>query len=297
MNAPRQTLSYLRDLFEARGLRAKSKLGQCFLIDLNLMDLIVRTGEVTSADLVLEVGTGTGSLTAMLAGQAGHVLGVEIDGGFAALTRETVDRLDNVTVFEGDVLKDKNHLDPDWVAQIRSLLGTGGVKRLKLIANLPYVVATPVISNLLLSGLPVHAMVVTIQWELAERLVAPPSTKDFGALSVLVQSLADVEIVRRMPPSAFWPRPKVDSAIVQIIPNAQKRAAIPDLPGFHEFLRGLYLHRRKNLRGTLWPKYNERMSREELDDVLRSGGFDPAGRAEALTVEQHHKLYQLLKDN
>jgi 16S rRNA (adenine1518-N6/adenine1519-N6)-dimethyltransferase len=292
--APRQTLSYLRGLLEARGLRPRNKLGQNFLIDLNLIDLIARTGQLTRDDLAIEVGTGTGSLTARLAQAAGAVLGVELDPGFYELTRENTAAFGNVRLIQGDVLKNKNTLSPAVLEAVVVLRRESGKDRLKLVANLPYVVATPVISNFLLTDLPIERMVVTIQWELAERLVAAPSTKDFGALSVLVQSLADVEIIRRLPPAAFWPRPKVHSAIVLIRPSAAKRSQVPNLPRFHAFVRDLYLHRRKNLRGALLPLVGDRFTKEQLDERLRAGGFDPGGRAEALSVEDHRRLSDLL---
>src|SRR5438445_486978 len=124
-----------------------------------------------------------------------------------------------------------------------------------LVANLPYVIATPLISNLLVAGLPIERMVVMVQWEIAERLRASVGTKDYNALSVLVQSVADVEVVRKVLPSNFYPRPKVDSAIVMIKPNAEKRAKVGDVALFRTFLRDLYTHRRKNLRQALigWP--------------------------------------------
>jgi 16S rRNA (adenine1518-N6/adenine1519-N6)-dimethyltransferase len=292
--SPRQTLTYLRDLLEARGLRPKNKLGQSFLIDLNLMDLLVRLAELTTGDLVLEVGSGSGSLTARLAEQAGQVLAIELDAGFYELTRETTGALANVTVLNADILQDKNHLNPVVLDTLEGLRRREDTRRLKLVANLPYVVATPVISNFLLTGLPFERMVVTLQWELAERVAASPSTKDYSALSVLVQSLADVEIIRRLPPQAFWPRPKVDSAIVFIRPNAGKRARIADVPRFQAFVRDLYLHRRKNLRGALLPSHGKRFTKEQLDQRLRAHGFDPSGRAEALTVEDHIRLWDAL---
>jgi 16S rRNA (adenine1518-N6/adenine1519-N6)-dimethyltransferase len=282
-------------LFEARGLRPKNKLGQSFLIDLNLMDLIVRSAELTAEDLAIEVGTGSGSLTARLCQQAGAVVGVEVDPDFFELTRESTSQFNNVTLLHADILRNKNALNSAAVEAIGKLRADPAIRRLKLVANLPYVVATPVITNFLLTELPFERMVVTIQWELAERLAARPSTKDYSALSVIVQSLADVEILRRLPPSAFWPRPRVDSAIVRIGPRPEKRARIADLPGFHAFIRELYLRRRKNLRSALWPTFKDRISKEELDARLTRHGFDPASRAEALTVEGHLRLFEALR--
>jgi 16S rRNA (adenine1518-N6/adenine1519-N6)-dimethyltransferase len=294
MTTPRQTQSYLRGLFEARGLRPKSKLGQSFLVDLNLMDLIVSSAELTSRDLVLEVGCGSGSLTAKLAAQAGALLGIEIDRDFYELAQENTISLANVLLVNADILERKNVINPKVIETLGKMLAGGATERLKLVSNLPYVVATPVISNFLLTDLPFERMVVTIQWELAERLAAAPSTKDFSALSVLVQSLADVEILRKLPPQAFWPRPKVDSGLMLIRPNAEKRARIADLPRVHAFLRDLYLHRRKNLRGALLPSHGERFTKPQLDETLVASGFDPSGRAEALSVEEHLRLFEVL---
>jgi 16S rRNA (adenine1518-N6/adenine1519-N6)-dimethyltransferase len=165
-----------------------------------------------------------------------------------------------------------------------------GTKRIKLVANLPYAVAVPVISNLLLSGLPVERMVVTVQWEIGERLTASPGTKDYGALAVLVQSLADVELVRRLPPAVFWPRPQVASAIVAVYPSAGKRQHVGDVHRFRNFLRDLYAHRRKNLRGGLVSFPGKRFSKEEVDRKLAELGIPGTTRAETLDLEQHLRL-------
>jgi 16S rRNA (adenine1518-N6/adenine1519-N6)-dimethyltransferase len=287
---PRQTLSYLRNLFAERNIRPKNKLGQNFLIDLNLLDLLLRTAELTREDLALEVGSGTGSLTARLAETAGAVVSVEIDPDFFALTGEAVAGKDNVRLLHTDILKNKNELNPEVLAVLHEQWNQWDCRRLKLVANLPYAVATPVIANFLLSEEPLERLVVTVQWEIAERLMAQPETKPYGALAVLVQSLADVELVRRLPPSVFWPRPQVESAIVAIRPNAAKRAHVGDVVRFRNFLRDLYIHRRKNLRGALagWP--SGRRDKEDIDHKLADLGLEGTTRAEALDVEQHLRL-------
>jgi 16S rRNA (adenine1518-N6/adenine1519-N6)-dimethyltransferase len=151
-------------------------------------------------------------------------------------------------------------------------------------------VATPVIANLLLTEMQFERMVVTVQWEIAERLLARPGTKDYGALTVLVQSLAEVSLVRRLPPAAFWPRPQVDSAIVCIRPDVGRRAHVGDVVRFRAFLRDLYVHRRKNLRGALagWP--GGRRDKKEVDAKLAELGLDGTVRAEELDIEQHLRL-------
>jgi 16S rRNA (adenine1518-N6/adenine1519-N6)-dimethyltransferase len=292
--APRQTLSYLRDLFEQHGIRPKNKLGQNFLIDLNLLDLIVRAAELNRDDLALEVGSGTGSLTARLAQEAGAVLSVEVDRGFYELVRNAVQESERVVLLQADALRRKNEMNPELLATLEQLQERTGCQSLKLVANLPYAVAVPVISNLLLTGRNFACMVVTVQWEIAERLMAPPNTKDYGALAVLVQSLAEVTLVRRLSPAVFWPRPKVASAIVRIVPRPEKRAhvieQVGDVQRFRHFLRDLYTHRRKNLRGALAGMPSGRHAKADVDRKLAELGIEGTVRAEDLDVEQHLRL-------
>ena len=177
----RQTLTYLRTLFEERGIVPKNKLGQNFLIDLNLIDLAVKAAAITPEDLVLEVGSGTGSLTMKLIGLAGAVVAVEIDPPFAALTESVLNthfainegrmksvgaKRDHVRLLNGDVLDGKNTINPILMRSVRDVLALSGCRRVKLVANLPYAVAVPVLSNLLLTDLPIERMVGMIQWEL-----------------------------------------------------------------------------------------------------------------------------------
>jgi 16S rRNA (adenine1518-N6/adenine1519-N6)-dimethyltransferase len=283
----RQTLSYLRNLFQQRGIRPKNKLGQNFLVDLNLLDLIVRTAEIGPEDIVLEVGCGTGSLTVRLCDLAGAVVGVEIDADFVTLVRETTVGRSNFTLLQADVLRNKNELNREVLATLGGLIGPG--KFLKLVSNLPYVVATPVIANLLLTDLPFERFVVTVQWEIAERLTAQPGTKSYGALAVLVQSLAEVSVVRRLPPSVFWPKPKVESAIVLIRPDAIRQAKVPDRLRFRAFLRELYTHRRKNLRAALTAIVGKQ-DRSLVDSKLAELGLKGDVRAETLSREEHLRL-------
>src|SRR5262249_30315036 len=255
-----------------------------------------RAAELTKDDVVLEIGSGTGGLTVRLAEQARAVLGVEIDPGFFTLAREVNAPLANVSLLHAHALKNKNELNPQVLAALEEVKrrsdGASETRpcRLKLVANLPYSVATPVIGNLLLSAVALERMVVTVQWEIAERLTATPGTKPYGALAVLVQSVADVELVRRLPPSVFWPRPQVASAIVCIRPNAAKRARVGDVQRFRRFLRDLYVHRRKNLRGALIGLPSGRRAKEEVDRKLMELGLDGTTRAETLDIEQHLRL-------
>jgi 16S rRNA (adenine1518-N6/adenine1519-N6)-dimethyltransferase len=288
--SPRQTQSYLRNLLAERGIHPKNKLGQNFLVDLNLLDLLVRSADLTADDLALEVGSGTGSLTVRLAAEAGAVVSVEIDPDFARMTEEAVGRQEHVYLLHTDILKNKNELNPDVLRAINDLRMKTGVQRIKLVANLPYAVAVPVISNLLLSDFPVQHLVGTVQWEIAERLTARPGTKDYGALAVLVQSVAEVSIIRKIGPAAFWPRPQVNSAIVLVQPDPDRRAQVGDVERFRYFLRDLYVHRRKNLRGALVGFPTREFSKTEVDQKLADLGIAGTTRAEDLDIAQHLRL-------
>lgn len=284
--SPRQTQSYLRDLLASRGIHPRTKLGQNFLIDLNLQHLIADSAQLEPTDLVLEVGAGTGGLTTLLAQRAGAVVAVEIDPALYRLAHDNTAALPNVTLLRLDALKSKNLLNPELLAHVHEKLRAGSFTRLKLVANLPYSVATPVIANLLLEEPGLHSMTVTMQQELADRLLAAPATKDYGSFSVWVQAGADVELIRRLPPTVFWPRPKVSSAIVRIIPSAEKRSRISDVPFFHTFVRQLFLHRRKTLRTGLAALYRDRLTKPTIDSLLASQHLPPDIRAEQLTAHQ-----------
>jgi 16S rRNA (adenine1518-N6/adenine1519-N6)-dimethyltransferase len=293
--SPRQTLSYLRNLLDERGIRPKNKLGQNFLIDLNVLDVMVDAAELSSDDLAIEVGSGTGTLTARLCDRAGAVLSVEIDEPFHLLVRELLYGRENVELLWTDVLSTKNKIRPEIFEKAEELRQRFHCTQVKLVSNLPYAVAVPVISNFLLSDLPIERMVVMVQYEIAERLMAQPSTKDYGSLAVLVQSLADVTPVRRrLPPAVFFPRPQVASAIVMVRPNPEKRAHViatcRSVQTFREFLRDLYVHRRKNLRGGLVGSPRGRREKGDVDAKLAELGIDGTLRAEALDVEQHLRL-------
>jgi 16S rRNA (adenine1518-N6/adenine1519-N6)-dimethyltransferase len=293
---PRQTLSYIKGLLQSRRLIPKNKMGQNFLIDLNLLDLVVRTAELTKNDCVLEVGTGTGSLTSRLVDAAGAVFTVELDPEFFEMSKQVLAAWPNVRQMQGDALAGKNELSRHMLDGWNALAAEMGLTRRKLVANLPYAIATPLVANLLISGIPIERMVVMVQWEVAERMIAVPGTKDYSSLAVLVQSVADTQIVRRIAPANFWPRPEVDSAIVLIKPNAEKAARVPDLKSWRAFLRDLYTQRRKNLRQALsgWP--SGRRDKKDVDAKLAAIGFDGSVRAETLTIEQHIMLCNAFAD-
>ena len=288
----RQTASYLIRKFKEAGIRPDTRHGQNFLIDLNLLKLLAETAEVGVNDIVLEVGTGTGSLTALLAQRANAVVTVEIHGQLFQLAKEILVDCKNVTMLQMDALKNKNNLQPELLQLIQKQLAESPHRQLKLVANLPYNVATPVISNLLATEILPKSITVTIQKELADRITARPGTKDYSALSVWIQCQCDARIVRVLGPSAFWPRPKVHSAIIQICPDPVRRNRIRDRVEFHTFTRSLFFHRRKLLRRVLLSAYKNRLSKPDVDDVLNEMKLRPDSRAEQLSVDEMHALLE-----
>ncbi len=296
MPAPRQTQSYLRELFARRGIAPRHRYGQNFLIDLNLHDVIAIRAEVVPGDLILEIGPGAGALTAMMAEMGGTVVAVDIDPGMVGLTTDATAQYPGVRVIHADALKGKNRLNPVVVDHLRSAVAAMPDRPFKLVANLPYSIATPLVSNLLVHPeFDIKLMVVTIQLELAERMQAAPHSEHYSALSVTLQAQADIEIVRVLPPSVFWPRPKVESAIVAITPDPVKRAAIGDLPWFHSVVRKIFLHRRKNLRRVIYSLWRDQWEKSEVDDMLQSIGLTGEIRAESMNVDEFVALAEVMK--
>ena len=284
MISSRQTVRYLQRRFEEVGIRPVAKRGQNFLIDLNLLDVLIREADLRKGDVVLEVGTGTGSLTAQLADRAAAVVTVEIDRQLQQLASEELFPRDNIILLQQDVLRNKNNVHANVLDAVQHQMTTRGASGYKLVANLPFAVATPLVCNLLQGTLVPTSMTITIQKELADRITAMPRTKDYGALSVWVQSLCDTRVLRILPPSAFWPRPKVSSAIIQVVPCEQKRVQFPDLNFYHQFVRALFFHRRKFLRGVLVAAMKGRLDKPQVDEVLTALRLGSDCRAEQLDI-------------
>ena len=295
MRSERQTISFLRKKMREVGIEPNRRHGQNFLVDLNLIELIAASAELDEQDVVLEVGTGMGSLTGMMAPLAGHVVTVEIDADLSALAQSELTDFSNITFLQQDVLRNKNNIHPTVFDTIKSKIDEAPDRKLKLVANLPYNIATPLISNLLHWDMTPSLMVVTIQKELADRIMAVPSTKDYSALSIWVQSVADIELVRDLPPSVFWPSPKVNSAIIRIEPKPEKRSRIVDLAFYHRFVRALFFHRRKFLRSVVKSAFKQELDAADVDDVLGNSKFTPDMRAEQLMVEEIQELGELFR--
>jgi 16S rRNA (adenine1518-N6/adenine1519-N6)-dimethyltransferase len=282
--ADRQTRSMLLRLFQQNGFHPRTDLGQNFLIDMNLIEYILDQADLGPDDVVLEIGAGTGGLTTSLASRAAAVVSVEIDHRVHSLARQAVAHLSNVTLLNCDALRNKNHFSPTVLDALAEQLAIGSHRRLKLVANLPYCIATPVVSNLVASSLPWEAMLVTIQWELAERMRAKPGSEHYGALPVWLQSQCHVRVLKKLGPTVFWPRPQVDSAIVQLVPAPDLREPIGDRTFFHEFVRRLFQQRRKFLRSVLVGMYRQELSKAVIDERLLPFAFKEGIRADELDV-------------
>jgi 16S rRNA (adenine1518-N6/adenine1519-N6)-dimethyltransferase len=291
----RQTKTFLMDRFREMGIAPVTRHGQNFLIDLNLQHLIVEAADLGPDDVVLEVGTGTGSLSALMAPQVAALVTVEIDGHLFELASEQLIDFENVVMLHQDALHNKNRFDDRLLATLEEQLGAAPGRKLKLVANLPFNVATPILSNLLSVDHVPHTMVATIQKELADRITAEPWSKDYGALSVWLQSQCETEIVRILPPTVFWPAPKVQSAIVRLVIDGKRRQDIPDLRYFHQFTKAIFLHRRKFLRANVLAAMKNILSKTEVDEVLDSMQFGPDTRSEQLDVRNLLALTEAIR--
>lgn len=284
--AVRQTRTHLIELFKKHGFNPRGDLGQNFLIDLNIIEFVVREAELTKQDVVLEVGSGTGGMTTFMAVEAGHVVSVEYDTNMFELASEQTANFDNVTLLNVDALRTKNRIQPVVIEEVQRRLSEIPGSGLKLVANLPYNIATPLISNLVKTDLPWERIVATIQLELAERMIATPGRGKYGALSVWLQAQAKVKLIKRMSPKVFWPRPAVDSAVVKITPQPDKRDRISDREFFHDFIRRVFHQRRKLLRGVVCGMYRKQLSKQAVDALLVEEGLSTEDRAEEMEVDQ-----------
>jgi len=283
------TLTEIKALLAEAGLRPQKRYGQHFLIDGNLMRMLVDAADLGPADTVLEVGPGVGNLTELLAERAGWVVAVEIDPAVAEVAGRRLAGAQNLDLVVRDILADKHTIAPEVLdlAETRRRK-LGGL--LKLVANLPYQAATPLVAELVLRDPPLERLVFTVQEEVAARFAAEPGTADYGPVGVIVQTLGQVEILRRLSPSVFWPRPKVWSAMVRIRPDAARRKIIRDLNLLRRTIHGLFAHRRKRAARSLALADAAGGSPETWAARLKAAGLDPEARGETYTVEEIVRL-------
>ena len=282
-----QTKHEIEGLLAAAGVRPNKKLGQNFLIDLNLMRKLIAAAEIRRDDVVLEVGCGTGSFTEGLVEVAGFVVGVEFDKALAGIVKGRVAEAGNVEVINADVLESKNRLCGEVVAAVeRAKAEFGG--RVLLVANLPYGVAASVMANLIGGGqLLADVMYVTVQREVAERMAAKAGGHRYGVMSILMDATGEAEILRVLPASVFWPRPKVESAMVRFVRDEGKAGRIVDMGLFREVV-GLFMgHRRKMLKGCTKFAEGRLAAVSDWGAVFEACGIDGTVRAEVLGAEDY----------
>ncbi|HBO47902.1 MULTISPECIES: 16S rRNA (adenine(1518)-N(6)/adenine(1519)-N(6))-dimethyltransferase RsmA [Pediococcus] len=277
-----------RAILERYGLNAKKSLGQNFLTRPQILKDIVAAADISEEDDVIEVGPGIGALTEQLARHAHHVLAFEIDENLLDVLDETLDPYKNVTIINADILKVNL---PKVVAE-----NLDGKHTLKVVANLPYYITTPILKGLLQSTLPLDQIVVMMQKEVADRLNAVPGTKPYGSLSVAVQLDLNVNIEFDVPKEAFMPRPKVDSAIVKLTHREPRKVQPYSKDAFYKTVHGCFAHRRKTLWNNLMGIYGkEEDTKARLMAVLEKLDIKPGVRPERLTVDDFVRLTNELK--
>jgi 16S rRNA (adenine1518-N6/adenine1519-N6)-dimethyltransferase len=256
----------------------RHRFGQNFMIDQNLVRTVAEAGEIAAGELVVEVGPGTGTLTEELLGRAAEVVAVEIDRDLAKLLRERMATNQMFRLIEGDALANKHLLNAELVEAISSARGRG--QRVKLVANLPYNIASPLVIEMLIVG--VEVLAFTVQKEVADRLRAKENSDDYGPLTVMVQMLARVEVLRTLSPQVFWPQPKIESALVRLTRENKLGERAGD---FGRFVQKLFSFRRKTLRKAL--------GNMEIDAeaVLKGTGVDGSLRPEVLAPGRIHELF------
>jgi len=245
-----QTLSEIRRLLAEAGLAPQHRFGQHFLIDLNLMRKLVAAADLQPTDTVLEVGPGTGSLTEILLDRGVRVVAVEIDRGLQAILRRRLTGHPHFTLVQGDALGGKHRVNP-LVLNVLCEQPPQPGGAYKLVANLPYQIATPLLMDLLLVVPRFERLTCTIQREVGERLAGAPRTDSYGPVSVVTQTLADLTLLAILPRTAFWPRPEVESVMLTLWPRPPERVEVDDVPGFVALVQRGFQQRRKMLRRLL----------------------------------------------
>ncbi len=279
-----QTKRQIQQLLASAGVRPNKRLGQHFLVDLNLMRLLIDSANIHSDDIVLEVGCGTGSLTEALTQKAGRIIAVELDRNLADIASKQLPKTTNLQLINLDILENKNRIS----SVVTNALESAHQEchgRILLVANLPYNVASPVIMNLIAGPITADGIYVTVQKEVADRMTAMPGGSDYGILSIFLCATGDVRTLRVLKPTVFWPQPQVDSAMISFCRNRNKSARIANMELFGRIVNLFMGHRRKTLlassklaRGKLvknWPQ------------IFKKCSIDPKKRPEQLRAEDY----------
>ena len=280
---PQHTISIL----QRYGFRFQKKFGQNFLIDPHVLEKIVSAAGITEDDFVVEIGPGIGTLTQYLAHAAREVCAVEIDRNLLPILEDTLSAWNNVTVIHQDILK----------TDLKKLAEEKNQGRpMKIVANLPYYITTPIIMGLLEKQVPMESMTVMVQKEVAQRMKAEPGTKDFGALSLAVRYYAEPYLAANVPPNCFIPRPNVGSAVIRLTRREQPPVQTKDPARMFRLIRAAFQQRRKTLLNSLRNDPGLQLSRETAEAAIRGCGLDPSVRGETLDLADYAALADQLAE-
>ena len=269
------------EVIQKYGFAFQKKFGQNFLIDTRVLDKIIAAAGVTKEDMVLEIGPGIGTMTQRLAEAAGRVVAVEIDTNLIPILQDTLSDFENITIINEDILKvDINKLAEEY----------NGGRPIKVVANLPYYITTPIIMGLFESGVPIDNITVMVQKEVADRMQVGPGSKDYGALSLAVQYYAEPYIVANVPPNCFIPRPNVGSAVIRLTRHAKPPVEVKDRELMFRLIRASFNQRRKTLQNGLNNSPELNFTKEEIAAAIEALGLPAAVRGEALTLAQFAAL-------
>lgn len=273
------------EILQKHKFNFQKKFGQNFLIDTGVLERIIDAAQITPEDCVLEIGPGIGTMTQYLAERAGRVVAVEIDKALIPILKETLAPYENVTVINDDILKvDMEKLVREYNAG----------RPIKVVANLPYYITTPIIMGLFESHVPLQSITIMVQKEVADRMQVGPGTKDYGALSLAVQYYAKPEIVANVPPNCFLPRPNVGSAVIRLTRYEKPPVEVADEKKMFALIRASFNQRRKTLVNGLGNAGNLNVTKERVAQVLEEMGLSPTVRGETFTLEQFAQLSNLL---
>ena len=272
---------YTIEVLQKYGFVFQKRFGQNFLIDTHVLERIIEASEITKDDFVLEIGPGIGTMTQYLAEAAREVTAVEIDDALIPILKDTLKEWDNVTVLHGDILKTDIRKIADEKNQGRPI---------KVVANLPYYITTPIIMGLFESHVPVDSITVMVQKEVADRMQTGPGSKDYGALSLAVQYYAEPKIVANVPPNCFMPRPKVGSAVIRLTRHQNPPVTTLDEKLMFRLIRASFNQRRKTLSNSLKNSQELPYSKEEVEAAITECGLPLNIRGQALTLEQFARL-------